>query len=165
MFSSLSYPVLCVISKVVLKPLNVNVSHIFLILDLAESKPAHLSCPLYYLMSRASTDLTPCFQIYIMTTIMHNIVLYKSHSTKVKEFELKDFPKNNTTNLFFSNFNFNSEQLTVINHSSIQDNLHNDARVALFVGFPILKCHPCFHDKKPLFLNKIIIEVIFFLHT
>ena len=28
-----------------------------------------------------------------------------------------------------------------------------------------LKCHPCYHDKKPFFLYEIIIEVIFFLHT
>ena len=38
--------------------------------------------------------------------------------------------------------------------------------LAYFDCFPSLKCHPCCHDKKPLVsLNKIIIEVIFFLHT
>ena len=25
-----------------------------------------------------------------------------------------------------------------------------------------LKCHPCYHDKKPFLLNEIIIEAIFF---
>ena len=54
-----------------------------------------------------------------------------SHSTKVKEFELFSFAKNNTTNLDFFNFNFNSEQLAAINHSSRQDNLHNNACVGL----------------------------------
>ena len=54
-----------------------------------------------------------------------------SHSIKVKEFELFFFPKNNTTNLDFLNFNFSSEQLTVIIHSSRQENLHNNACVGL----------------------------------
>ena len=54
-----------------------------------------------------------------------------SHSTKLKEFELKKNAKNNTTNLDFLNFNFNSEQLTAIHHSSRQENLHNNACVGL----------------------------------
>ena len=53
------------------------------------------------------------------------------HSTKVKEFELIVFAKNNITNLDFLNFNFNSEQLTEINKSSRQANLHNNACVGL----------------------------------
>ena len=55
-----------------------------------------------------------------------------SNSTKVKEFELFFFAKNNTTNLDFLNFNFNSEQLTAINHSPRQENLRNNACVGLF---------------------------------
>ena len=55
-----------------------------------------------------------------------------SHSTKVKEFELFCFAKNNTTNKdFFFNFNFNSEQLTAINHSSRHENLHYNVCVGL----------------------------------
>ena len=56
---------------------------------------------------------------------------YRSHSTKVKEFEPNKFAKNNTTNLEFLNFNFNSEQLTAIKHSSRQENLHDNACVGL----------------------------------
>ena len=56
-------------------------------------------------------------------------VEYMSHSTKVKEFELF-LVNNNTTNLDFF-FNFNAEQLTAINHSSRQENLHNNACVGL----------------------------------
>ena len=37
------------------------------------------------------------------------------------------FAKNNTTNLDFLDFNFNSEQLTTINHSSKQENSHSNA--------------------------------------
>ena len=48
-----------------------------------------------------------------------------SHSTKVKEFELFFFAKNNITNLNFFHFGFNSEQVTAINNSSRQENLHN----------------------------------------
>ena len=54
-----------------------------------------------------------------------------SHSTKVKESELVSFAKNNTTYLSFFNFNFNSEQLTAINHSSRQKTVHNNACVGL----------------------------------
>ena len=58
--------------------------------------------------------------------------MYTSHSTKVKEFELKKCVKNNTTNLdFFFNFNFNSEQLTTLKHSSRQENLHTNTCVGL----------------------------------
>ena len=53
-----------------------------------------------------------------------------SHSTKVKEFEIKKI-KNDTTNMDFLNFNFNSEQLKAINHSSRQENLHNNACAGL----------------------------------
>ena len=52
------------------------------------------------------------------------------HSTKGEEFGQKN-AKNYTTNLDFLNFNFNSEQLTAINHSSRQENLHNNAFVGL----------------------------------
>ena len=34
--------------------------------------------------------------------------------------------------------------------------------LAYFDGCPSLQCHPFYHDKKPFFLNKIIIDVIFF---
>ena len=33
---------------------------------------------------------------------------------------------------------------------------------AYFDGCPSLKCNTCYHDKKPFFLDKTIIEVIFF---
>ena len=56
--------------------------------------------------------------------------MYMSHSTKVMEFELF-FAKSNTTNLDFLDFNLNSEQLTAINHSSRQVNLHDNASVYL----------------------------------
>ena len=51
------------------------------------------------------------------------------HSTKGEEFG--HFFLNYTTHLDIFNFNFNSEQLTVINHSSSQENLHNNAFVGL----------------------------------
>ena len=41
------------------------------------------------------------------------------------------FANNNTSYLDFLNFDFNSEQLTTIYHSSRQDNLQNNARVGL----------------------------------
>ena len=54
------------------------------------------------------------------------------HSTKGEEFEhFFFFAKKYTTNLDFFNFNFNPEQLTAINHSSRQENLHNNAFVGL----------------------------------
>ena len=38
--------------------------------------------------------------------------------------------------------------------------------LAYFDGYPSLKCHPCYHDMEPHFLNKTIIDVLFFfLHT
>ena len=37
--------------------------------------------------------------------------------------------------------------------------------LAYFDGCPSLKCYPCYHNMKQFFLNKIIIEVIFFLLT
>ena len=43
---------------------------------------------------------------------------HTSHSTKVMGFQLIIFAKNITTNLDFLNFNFNTEQLSAINHSS-----------------------------------------------
>ena len=68
--------------------------------------------------------------------LMNNIVvylycIYMGHSTKVKEFELIFFAKNNTAYLDFVNFNLNSEQLIARNHSSRQENLHNNACVGL----------------------------------
>ena len=57
--------------------------------------------------------------------------LHMSHSTKVKEFELNFFAKITQLIWIFLNFNFNSEQLTVANHSSRQENLHNNACVGL----------------------------------
>ena len=54
--------------------------------------------------------------------------MYTSQSIKVKEFELFFLQK--ITQLIwrvFFNFKFNSEQLTAINHSSRQENLHNNA--------------------------------------
>ena len=54
-----------------------------------------------------------------------------SHSTKAKEFELFFFAKNSTTNLDLKKINSNSEQLTAINHSSRQENLHNNECVGL----------------------------------
>ena len=37
--------------------------------------------------------------------------------------------------------------------------------LAYFDGCPSKKCRPCYHDKKHVFLDKIIIEVIFFLQS
>ena len=54
-----------------------------------------------------------------------------SHSTKVKEFQHFFFAKTYTANLDLLNLNFNSEQLTAINHSFRQENLHNNACVEL----------------------------------
>ena len=55
-----------------------------------------------------------------------------SNSTKVKEFELIFFLQKITQLIWiFLNFNFNSEQLTAINHSSRQENLRNNACVGL----------------------------------
>ena len=53
------------------------------------------------------------------------------HSTKGEEFEQIFFAKNYTTNLDFFYFNFNSEQLTAINHSSRQEHLHNNTFIGL----------------------------------
>ena len=58
-------------------------------------------------------------------------MVYMGHSTKGKEFEQFFLCKNNTTNLDFLNFNFNSEQLTAINHTSRQENLYTHAFVGL----------------------------------
>ena len=54
-----------------------------------------------------------------------------NHSTKVKEFELNFLLKRTQLIWIFLNFNFNFEQLTAINYSSRQDNLHNNACVGL----------------------------------
>ena len=88
--------------------------------------------------------------------------VFMSHSTKVKEFEIKKNCKNNTTNLDVLNFNFNSEQLKAII-------IHLDKRIctitpvlAYFDSCPSLKWHPCYHDKKPFFLNKIISKLFSF---
>ena len=71
------------------------------------------------------------------------------------------FAKNNSTNLDFLNFNFNFEQLTAKNHSFTQDSLHNNACVGFFDGCPSLKCHLCYHDKKPFFLIKVLAKLFF----
>ena len=62
---------------------------------------------------------------------MYHVYVYMSHSTKVKEFEQMFLQKLTQLIWMFFNFNFNSEQITAINHSSRQENLHNNACVAL----------------------------------
>ena len=52
-------------------------------------------------------------------------------STKGEEFEQFFLQKIHNLFGFFLDFNFNSEQLTAINHSSRQENLHNNAFVGL----------------------------------
>ena len=56
-------------------------------------------------------------------------MVQSSHSTKVKEFEIKILQKITQLIWSFFHFDFNSEQLTTINHSSRQENLHNNACV------------------------------------
>ena len=57
---------------------------------------------------------------------------HMGHSTKGEEFEHIFLQKNTQLIwIFFSNFNFNSEQFTAINHSSRQENLYNNAFVGL----------------------------------
>ena len=73
----------------------------------------------------------PKTTVWVIWVRNWKIIFLMSHSTKVKEFKLIFFAKINATNLEFLNFNFNTEQLTAINHSSRQKNSHNNAYVGL----------------------------------
>ena len=57
--------------------------------------------------------------------------MYMGRSTKDEEFEQLFLQKITQLIRIFLNFNFNSEQLTAIKHSSRQENLHYNAFVGL----------------------------------